>query len=370
MKEVSRPGMRKIPKFPSRSEVIAEHKAGGGFIAGILPIHYPRALLRAFNFLPVEIWGPPGVDSTFGEAHLQPYVCSIVRNALSFIHSSSAELVDVFIVPHACDSLQGLGSMLLDFVPPSQPVFPIYLPRGNFLDARKFLKEEFEALFRKLESITNFSPTESDLLEAILREEKVDAMLVDLHEKRSTFGLSNYEFYRLIRSREYLPIACFTQIAEEILGVDDKESSEGIPIMLSGILLEPMALLQKLDELGARIVVDDLACCGRRLYPTGESQQPYQRMAERILNAPPDWSRGSPIQARLDDLVKKCEAFEVKGVLFYNIKFCEPELFDIPELRKGLKDAGIQSTVIEVDINDPVSHQVLTRAEAFLEMIA
>jgi len=80
--------------------------------------------------------------------------------------------------------------------------------------------------------------------------------------------------------------------------------------------------------------------------------------------------RGSPIQERLDHLLRLTRASGARGVVFYDVKFCEPELYDLPDVRRGLQDAGIPSVTIEVDLNDPLSHQALTRIEAFLEMIA
>jgi benzoyl-CoA reductase/2-hydroxyglutaryl-CoA dehydratase subunit BcrC/BadD/HgdB len=56
-------------------------------------------------------------------------------------------------------------------------------------------------------------------------------------------------------------------------------------------------------------------------------------------------------------------------VIFYDIKFCEPELFDLPLLRQGLLKSGIPSLSVEVDISDGHSQPVLNRLEAFLEMI-
>ena len=56
--------------------------------------------------------------------------------------------------------------------------------------------------------------------------------------------------------------------------------------------------------------------------------------------------------------------------MFYDVKFCEPELFYLPALRHGLQDAGIQSIAIEVDLNDQLPQQALTRLEAFLEMVS
>ena len=38
--------------------------------------------------------------------------------------------VELILVPHGCDSLQGLGSLLLDFAETPAPVETFYLPRG------------------------------------------------------------------------------------------------------------------------------------------------------------------------------------------------------------------------------------------------
>jgi hypothetical protein len=41
--------------IPQRKKVINEIKKQGGLVAAVLPIHYPRALLRAFDIYPVEV---------------------------------------------------------------------------------------------------------------------------------------------------------------------------------------------------------------------------------------------------------------------------------------------------------------------------
>ncbi len=43
----------------ARTSVIKDIKNRGGSVAAVLPIHYPRALLRAFDIYPIEVWGPP-----------------------------------------------------------------------------------------------------------------------------------------------------------------------------------------------------------------------------------------------------------------------------------------------------------------------
>jgi benzoyl-CoA reductase/2-hydroxyglutaryl-CoA dehydratase subunit BcrC/BadD/HgdB len=357
-------------QIPRRSETIRAFKESGGLAAAVLPIHYPRALLRAFDILPVEVWGPPRVDASFGAAHLQPYVCSIVRNALSFLQSGGSDVVDLIVVPHACDSLQGLGSILIDLVHPKQPVIPLYLPRGTRASDVGFLADELRSIYRRLEEMIHRSPSDAQLVQCIQREGTADQLSSELYRHRKQLGLTQIEFYRLIRSREYLPAESFSESAKSALGRAGETRPDGTPIILSGIVPEPMSLFDSIAEMGGAVVADDLACCGRRIYPPGKSDEPFRRMAESLLAAPPDPMRGSPIQERLDHLLRLTKTSGARGVVFYDVKFCEPELYDLPDLRKGLQAAGVPSTAIEVDLNDPLTHQTLTRIEAFLEMIA
>ena len=356
-------------EIPKRIETINSFKAQGGKVAAVLPIHYSRALFRAFDILPVEVWGPPKVETSYGGAHLQSYVCSIVHNALSFLKKGGLEITDFILVPHACDSLQGLGSILLDFVKPTQTVAPLYLPRGKRPEDKQFLADEFRALARQLSKLTGKELGNDKLLECIEREEQADLLLADLYRYRTGLGLDNLSFYRLIRSREYLPAEQFTELAQTVLGEYSISKPDGIPIILSGIVPEPMEVLKAIEELGGFVVADDFACCGRRLYPKGKEREPFLRMAERIINAPPDPTRGNSIDERAEYLINLGQEHGAKGVIFYELKFCEPELFDLPNLRNSLKQAGLHSVHIEVDINDPLSNQVITRIAAFLEIL-
>jgi benzoyl-CoA reductase/2-hydroxyglutaryl-CoA dehydratase subunit BcrC/BadD/HgdB len=362
--------MRKaVGPIARRSEVIRQQRERGGWVAAVLPIHYPRALLRSFDLLPIEVWGPPGIDPDHGAAHVQAYVCSIVRNALSFILSGGLDVADVIMVPHTCDSLQGLGSLLLDLVRPRQPVVPFYLPRGERECDIQFLAEEFRAISRQLEEITGRSPSLLELIECVKRDEEADGLLGSLHHRRNELALNSYEFYRVLRAREYLPSEDFVELARSCLACAAEAPYVGVPVILSGIVPEPMSMLALIDELGARIVADDLACCGRRLYPNGVSEDPFVRMAERIVRSAPDPTRGSPLADRSEHLLRLAAGSEARAVVFHGVKFCEPELFDLPVLREELKRAGLPSVIIEVDLNDPLSHQVRTRLEALLEMI-
>ena len=181
--------------------------------------------------------------------------------------------------------------------------------------------------------------------------------------------LDNFDFYRLIRTREFLPAGIFIDLAKYALSLLREEESTGIPIILSGIVPEPMEVLSALGEMGAHVVADDLACCGRRLYQRGSSTDPFERLSENLFSSAPDPTRGDSLQDRIDHLKGLVSQYRAHGIIFYGVKFCEPELFDLPDLRKALKGEGVPSLTLEVDINDHISNQMLTRIESFLELI-
>lgn len=356
-------------EIPTRKEVIREFKEGGGRVAAVFPIRYPREVLRAHGYLPVEVWGPPGVDEAPAGAHLQSYTCAIVRKGLSFLLSGGLDETDLVVVPNDCDSLQGLGSVLLDFVRPKQPVVTFYPPRATRASDLAYLSFEIRALGEKIGKVSGKRPTDDALRAAIAREEKADDLLSWLHLEREGLGLPDLELYRLLRSREYLPAERFIDLASTALEASNPElTRDGIPLILSGIVPEPWSLFETLAEIGARVAADDLACCRRRLYGHGSADEPWRRMAQRFLGAPPDPMRGSPIRERIDDLKRLADASGARGVVFYDMKFCEPEQFDLPELRQGLQQAGVPSVIVEVDLSGELSSQAITRLEAFVEM--
>ncbi len=354
---------------PGRKSVCNEFKEGGGRVAAVMPIHYPRELIRAFGVLPIEVWGPPGMDISYSAAHLQPYVCSMVHNMLAFLKTGGLDCADYIIVPHACDSLQGLGSLLVDFVKPPHPVFPLYMPRGKRPEDVEFFASEFRKLYDWLSSLTGKKPSKDQLMESILREEKADETLARFYDFRTEMSLSVRDFYRVLRTRQYLPAEEFVSFVERVMDEYAGDPPDGVPVIMSGIVPEPMDVLDEIQNLGGLVVDDDFACCGRRVYPAGKSDDPFIRMAERILYGPPDVTRGDLIEERFEHLMEKVKKSGAAGIIFYTVKFCEPELFDLPDMRRRLKEAGIPSVHVEVDINDPLSHQTITRIGAFLEVL-
>jgi benzoyl-CoA reductase/2-hydroxyglutaryl-CoA dehydratase subunit BcrC/BadD/HgdB len=360
------PGMEPALQLPTRREVIAEAQSRGRRVAAVLPYHYPRVLLRAYGFHPVELWGPPGIARDQGSRHFPAYTCDIVVRATSFLLQGGLDEVDAILVPHTCDALQGMGSVLGDFLRPRAAVLTLYLPRGRRPTDGDFLAAELRRLGASLAALTGAEPDAAAWEEAVAAEGAADAALAALYRRRPRLAVSDRDFYTVVRAREYLPAEEFTALAA---GLPEGDPPQGVPLLLSGIVAEPPDLFDHLAAVGARVVADDLACGARRLYPEFADGDPFERLARRLLGGPPDPTRGSPIAERAAHLRERMEESGARGLVVYDVKFCEPELFDVPLLRSHLGEAGFPLLHVEVELGEGLGQQTLTRLEAFVETL-
>ena len=140
--------------------------------------------------------------------------------------------------------------------------------------------------------------------------------------------------------------------------------------MLSGIVTEPMAVLDRINEVGAHVVADDLSCGWRRVLPTSTADDPYERLVDRFLAGPADPTRADPVVDRVESLLARLKDSGAAGVIIYDLTFCEPELFYVPLLRERLAAAGFPVLHVEVEVGDDVPSQTLTRIEAFVETLS
>lgn len=352
-----------VAQLPTRGEVIERAHAAGSRVAAVLPYHYPRALLRAHGFHPVELWGPPGVSREGGSRHFQAYTCDIVVRATSFLLRGGMDVVDAILIPHTCDALQGMGSVLRDFVRPTPPIVTLYLPRARRPADTEYLVAELRRLGAALTAISGVHPDEAAWDAAFEAEDAADAALDDLYRRRPGLAVTDRRFYEVVRSREFLPPEEFVSLAGSLPAGDPPG---GVGIMLSGIVAEPLDILDHLAAMGARVTADDLAGGARRLYPQDDADDPFERVALRLQGGPPDPTRGDSIEERASHLRGRMDSTGARGLVIYNPKFCEPELFDVPLLRRHLGAAGYPVLHLEVEL-DGLGQQALTRLEAFVE---
>ncbi len=356
----------------TRAQYLAEQKSKHGRrVLGVFPAQYPKEILWALNIVPAEIWDPP-LAITKADAHLQPYICSVVKLGLELIVTGKAEVVDGFLFPHTCDSIQNLASVVFDYLDVDRPCHFFYHPKAPYAAAaHRFYVDQLKALAESLAG--QFGPLDPTELKLRVEQGEYLAELFGRLYRRRAAGrldMTNTEFYELIRRGEWLFPDDFIPQLEAALELPEREPDSSPAIVVSGVTPNPVGLLTVLDELGVRLAHDDFLSCSRRLLARpGASPDPFERLAESYFSLPPCSTKASPIPERRDWLLELIEASGAKGVLFYLVKFCEPELFDVPNLTGELNSRGVATLSLDVQLNEGLTGRLATRIEAFIEML-
>ena len=203
-------------------------------------------------------------------------------------------------------------------------------------------------------------------------EQNVDAEIRRLYELRRQQKLetSNLDFYEILRSGEYLHPQDFLSFLKQLNGKSGPVGPNKTPVVISGILPSPPALLELLDNLDLYVAADDLLNCGRRMIVSSpRAKDPYEALTERYFRLPACPTRSSIPARRADHLLALVRSSRAAGVIFYEVPFCDPELFDLPPLIAELHRHDIRTLVVEAGLNRRLSGQVAVRVEAFAEMI-
>lgn len=358
----------------TRQDVLDAHRKQGLPALAVLPIHYPREILESLDILGIELWGPPGPLPDGPSERIQTYVCSLVRNAMAFVDAGGLDGLDGLLFPNTCDSMMGLASLVPDLAGWEGPVFHLHLPRSANVDAAAaFLGPEVDRLRREL-AVRFDRPVDDDrLARAIRLRQRIEAAHRQLRQHRRELPQGERELMELLRQDGWQQAGDHLTALEAALARrGEGPPREGPGVLVSGIVPEPMAVLDVLEEAGAVMVADDYASTGRRLTQLDPelNAPPLELAARRLAARPPCSTLGVHMRPRADHLVRLARDAGVAGVVVHVVRFCEPELFDVPALKDRMEEEGIPLLVIDTEVERELPGPVRTRLEAFVEMIS
>jgi benzoyl-CoA reductase/2-hydroxyglutaryl-CoA dehydratase subunit BcrC/BadD/HgdB len=170
-----------------------------------------------------------------------------------------------------------------------------------------------------------------------------------------------------------LPADVYRRMLEDLLqNLEGLEGNKGqrSKLLLSGMVFDPLEIYKILDELGVCVVDDDFAN-GWRTAAKGtlNTGNLVAGIADFLFKPAPCCCIYNPANDRHPYLLEKVKAAGADGVLFWYIKFCEPDAFDRPQLMKHLRDANIPVAQIDLELTMTNFDAVRTRIGAFCEIL-
>jgi len=345
----------------------------GGKVIGYFCTYVPEEIIYALGFLPVRVLGghePQDVVDT----HICAKWCPFCRDCLAQALLGRYDYLDGLVLAHCCFHIQQAFDSWRRHLP-LEYSHELYLPSHLESPSALACYAQEVAQFRaSLEAYAGRRLTETDLERALAVYRRHRSLLREVYERRKAPRppVTGMQAQAMVLSSMLMDKEEHNRLLEQALEEMPREDSPdgSLRLMLLGNENDHLELTEFIESLGATIVVDE-QCIGSRYFwsQVPAEEDPMLALARRYLERPPCPNKDvGRERRRLAHILNLAREWRVRGAVITQQKFCDPLGFEIPFIQAALREQGIPSLVLELDVVLPLG-QFRTRIEAFLETI-
>lgn len=365
-----------------RIQELLEHKRQGGFVVGTFCTFVPEELVLAAGGICVGLcagaeWSTPEVDRL-----LPRTTCALIRGAFGFASARVCPYLaasDLVVGENTCDGKKKSWESFGQFV---RDLHVLDMPQVKNAAGRALLREQYEILLRRLESLGRPVTTEA-LAEAVRTVNAKRVALARLNQLRQAqpapisgldaLLIQQISFYdNPVRFTAAVNTLC-DELEQRIQAGTGIHEGKRIRLLLSGC---PMAVpnwkLPKIVEAAGAVIVGEESCIGARglrnlVAEAGSLPAQLDTLAERYFQI--DCAIFSPNPERLEHIDGMAGELGADGVIHYCLQFCQPYQFEALQVEPALETRGLPVLRIDTDYSPEDTGQLSTRVEAFLERL-
>ena len=342
---------------------------------GYLCSYVPEEMIHAAGFSPLRLRGTTAPLRQV-DAHLQSFTCALCRSTLDQALGGDLDFLAGAVFAHTCDTMQAQADLWRLNTGASRFVDTVMQPANlGSPSAAPYLVSELNRFREALAAFAGQPINNDDLRTSIALYDETRRMVATLGDLRR--HLSAPDFFAILDAAQAMPKEVFNPLLVELLaglegGAASPEPSHwttGPRMFLVGAVLDEPRVLDLIEDLGARIVGDDL-CSGSRHFHdrVGTEGDPIANLADYYLRRPPCPTKFHPTHDPGRHLMDQVRQTRADGVVFALEKFCEPHAFDYALIRPTLDQAGVPCLLLEME-QIPSLEALRTRLQAFVEML-
>lgn len=363
-----------------RVHELQEIKKNGGKVIGTFCVYVPEEIILAAGGTCIGLC--TGADVAAGEAEkvLPRNICPLIKSSIGFKMAKICpyfESTDLIIGETTCDGKQKAWEILATMT----PTYVMELPSMKRDSSRKLWQEEVKAFKDEVEKTTGKKGSDSDLKAATV---KVNGKRRALHRlsdarKADPAPISGKDALLIEQIAFYDDVDRFTtktnEIAEELEGRVARGEGvfpAGTPrLMISGtpMTIPNWKIPHIIETSGGSVVVEE-SCTGQRYFRELVDESNNDTMtaiADRYFAT--DCACFSPNDERIANILKLAEEYNVDGIVYTSLMFCDPYAVEFTKVKDALNEAGIPVIKIETDYGMEDAGQIKTRVEAFIEQM-
>lgn len=347
-------------------------KDKGKKAVGSTIVDVPEEVIHAFDFLPVSLIG---TDKPLKKApsRLPDNACSLARSNLELALSYEGDLFEGFVLPQVCDTTQHLSDIWrISF--PNKYVESYLAPRQvDRPSARYWVKEEIERLIASMSSWSGKSINDTALNDSIAIHNENKKLLQEIYEikKKNPGTITNKQFFSMVKLAMQVDKAEFNKTLKNVkANLKPRKGKNYTDVILVGITCDPPEVLDLFDEIKLNIVGDSLVTGSRYLQGiVAQNGSPVEALAERHMKGGFFSPIHDNVYKHFEEVKALYKATNAKAIIYVHIEFCESQEYDLPDLKKMIRQEGIPMHVLDTEYQTVSLSHLRTRLQAFFESL-
>jgi benzoyl-CoA reductase/2-hydroxyglutaryl-CoA dehydratase subunit BcrC/BadD/HgdB len=341
---------------------------------GVLCSYTPEEVIYAAGLQPVRLLGsgqPVRSADSFLHNNLCPYVRGLFDEALAGSYDDCPGVVFV----NSCDAMRRLHDVWRHYGRQSF-VHIVDILRVGDEDAIAYFADQLRALAGALAAHFGTTVTDDRLFAAIRHVNQTRRLVARLYELRTRTppALAGAEAFPIllagVRSDQALFQSALARYLDACAAADSHHRHRGKPrLLISGSVFHHPHLISLAEDAGAVVVAEDF-CVGHRHYAgeVVEDADPFQAIARRYVRRAP-CSRMKDLGLRHAYLESLIDDFQIDGVVYHSLKFCDLYQYDFPLTQQLVRRRGLPILYLETDFTTGSYGQLKTRLQAFVEVL-
>lgn len=366
-----------------RVKELVEHKSKGGKVVASFCVFVPDEITLAAGGAAIGLCAGAQFPVPSGETVLPRNLCPLIKASVGFKIDRICpyfQVADFVVGETTCDGKKKAWEILDEYI----PTYVMELPQRKDAHDQALWLEEIKRYKAKIEHEAGTPITTEKLASAISLVNRKRRALRRLYavRKADPVPISGKDALLISELAFFDDPERFTEKVhhlcdelEERVARGEGVAPKGTPrILITGSPQPiPSWKLHAVIEGSGGVVVCEETCTGTRYFENevregGQTvDEQLQAIAERGLTI--NCACFTPNHGRIEDIFRMAKDYNVDGIVYYNLQFCQPYSLEYRKVQQALMDAGIPVIRIESDFGEEDMGQLQTRIQAFLEML-
>ena len=368
-------------KAATPKQQLAEYKAQGKKVIGVLPYYAPEELVYAAGMVPMGIWGSNNKTISRAKEYCATFYCTIAQLALEMLLDGTMDQLDGLITPTICDTLRPMSQNYRVAMGDKMKVIFLAQPQNRFKEfGLEFCEDQYNHVRKELEEVAGHEITDGAIQDAIVIYNKSRAL------RREFVKLANEHCDVITPTKRSAVLKAFFFMEKPEYNAKLEELNkelkalpvcdwQGTKVVTSGIICDNPKLLSIFEENNIAIAADDVAHESRsfRVDAPEDELDPVRALAKQFANMDYDVLLYDPQSSKnrrgefVANMVKESGA---QGLVLFMQQFCDPEEMEYPYLKKALNAAKIPHIKLGIDQQMRDFGQAETAIQAFADVLA